>query len=157
MSYFILIIYKVAYCSECGWTLPPGPFVPPPPADDLPAYLAWRSAVDERRRMEDSRRASEDAVRQQEDAACAGRPGLADTLTQMEAPIFGPYGGPHFGPHCGLTFTPCAGILDPIVDPIFGPHAELPFWTLFLDPIVWTSIWDHSFGPHFGPGFWIPL
>ena len=121
MSYFILIIYKVAYCSECGWTLPPGPFVPPPPADDLPAYLAWRSAVDERRRMEDSRRASEDAVRQQEDAATVGRPGLDDTLRQMEDPIFGPYCGPHSGPHCGPHFY----TLRRDFGPYCGPH----FWT----------------------------
>ena len=56
-----------------------------------------------------------------------------------------------------FSIFPPFSFLFVVVAPILGPHAELPFWTLFLDPIVWTSIWDPSFGPLFGPGFWIPF
>ena len=74
----------MAVCSACGWTFLPK-FAAPPEVGDTPAFLGWKAAVDERRKMEDARRAKELDQRRREDAAASGRLGLEGTLRKLEA------------------------------------------------------------------------
>ena len=75
-------------------------FAPPPAAGE--AYLAWKAAVDERRRMEDARRAAEDALRREEDAATAGRAGWRRPCALLNSPMHG-CRAPGWGPWTRFT------------------------------------------------------